>query len=203
MDNHEAHEAAWMAWGERHGRPIDHAFYSEHLYARSNDRILRTLLGETLSDHDIRRWAREKEALYREIYRSRLTEMPGLRRLLEELRAGGLKLAVASNAERLNVDFVVDGLGIRSFFGAVLAREDVRHGKPDPELFLCAAQQLGVAPGQCLILEDSATGFEAARRAGIPCVAITGHTRAAVIPDHVRDVHRDFSTVSLRDLARL
>lgn len=202
VDNHEAHEAAWMVWGERHHQRIEHEFYREHLYARSNDRILRTLLGEQLSATEIEGWAAEKEAIYRELYRPKMTEMPGLGRLLKELAAAGVRCGAASNAERINVDFVVDGLGVRDHFGVVLAREDVAHGKPDPELFLLAAQRLGFAPAACLVFEDSATGFEAARRAGMACVAITGHSRGGALPAQVRDVHRDFTTVRVRDLLR-
>lgn len=202
VDNHEAHEAAWMVWAARHGRAIDHAFYREHLYARSNDRILRTLLGEHLAAADVQAWAAEKEAIYRDLYRPKLVEMPGLSDLLDQLHTAALPCAVASNAERVNVDFVVDGLAIRGKLAVVLAREDVKTGKPDPGLFLLAAERLGREPAECLVFEDSAAGFEAARRAGMPCVAITGHSRGGVLPDHVVDAHRDFTTVRLRDLLR-
>lgn len=202
VDNHEAHEAAWMVWAARHGCTIDHVFYREHLYARSNDRILRTLLGEHLAAADLLAWAVEKEAIYRDLYRPKMAEMPGLTALLNQLNTVGLPCAVASNAERANVDFIVDGLGLRSKLTAVLAREDVKTGKPDPGLFLLAAERLGRGPAECLVFEDSAAGFEAARRAGMTCVAITGHSRGGVLPDHVVDAHRDFTTVRLRDLLR-
>ncbi len=202
VDNHEAHEAAWLVWGQRHRVTIDHAFYQEHLYARPNDRILRTLLGEQVTDVEILDWAVEKETIYRELYQPRMMEMPGLTALMHGLVAAGLERGVASNAERVNVDFVIDGLHLRPHFKVVLAREDVAHGKPDPELFLRAARALGYPPAECLVFEDSATGFEAARRAGMPCVAITGHSRLGVLPPHVVDVHRDFTTVTVRDLLR-
>lgn len=202
VDNHAAHEKAWMVWAGRHGHALDHAFYQEHLYARSNDRILRTLLGEHLSADDILAWAVEKEAIYRDLYRPQMAPMPGLLPLLEQITAAGLPCAAASNAERINVDFVVDGLGLRDKMKVVLAREDVAVGKPDPELFLLAARRLDCPPEQCLVFEDSAPGFEAAHRAGMSCVAITGHSRGGAIPAHVADTHRDFQTVRLRDLLR-
>lgn len=202
VDNHAAHEKAWLVWAGRHGHVLDHAYYREHLYARSNDRILRTLLGEHLTADDIQAWAAEKEAIYRELYRHQLAPMPGLIPLLEQLASAGLPCAAASNAERVNVDFVVDGLGLRERMKVVLAREDVRVGKPDPELFLLAARRLPCPPEQCLVFEDSAPGFEAARRAGMTCIAITGHSRGGAIPAHVVDIHRDFRAVRLRDLLR-
>jgi beta-phosphoglucomutase len=202
VDNHAAHEKAWMVWADRHGHALDHAFYQEHLYARSNDRILRTLLGEQLSADDIQAWAVEKETIYRDLYRPQMAAMPGLMPLLEQITSAGLPCAAASNAERINVDFVVDGLGLREKMKVVLAREDVAVGKPDPELFLLAARRLACPPDQCLVFEDSGPGFEAAHRAGMTCIAITGHSRGGAIPVHVADRHRDFRTVRLRDLLR-
>jgi beta-phosphoglucomutase len=202
VDNHEAHEASWMVWAARHHHTLDHAYYREHLYARSNDRILRTLLGDSITAEEIERWAAEKEAIYRDLYRPKMMEMPGLSALLNQLVAAGIACGVASNAERVNVDFVVDGLGLREKLGAVLAREDVQAGKPDPELFLLAARRLDCAPGDCLVFEDSGAGFEAAHRAGMICYAITGHSRSGAIPASVVDVHRDFTTVHVRDLVR-
>ena len=123
VDNHEAHEAAWLVWGARHEVNIDHAFYQEHLYARPNERILRTLLGEQLTDAEVERWAVEKETIYRDMYRPKMTEMPGLSALLTGLASANLACAVASNAERVNVDFVVLRLGdLRRAFRRELRR---------------------------------------------------------------------------------
>ena len=202
VDNHAAHEEAWLIWGARHAVPIDHAFYQEHLYARPNERILRTLLGEQITHLEITRWTVEKETIYRDLYRPRMMEMPGLTPLLRGFASAGVACGVASNAERVNVDFVVDSLNLRPHLKVTLAREDVTHAKPDPEIFLMAAQALNTEPARCLVFEDSATDFEAARRAGMPCIAITGHSRSGVLPPYVSDVHRDFSTVSVRDALR-
>lgn len=203
VDNHEAHEEAWFIWCERHGVRIDHALYQERLYARPNEIILRALLGEQITDQEILGWATEKETIYRELYTPRMVEMPGLSNVLALFAANGVVCGVASNAERVNVDFVVDGLNLRPHMKVALAREDVAHAKPDPELFLTAARLLDCEPERCAVFEDSPTGFEAARRAGMPCVAITGHSRGGVLPPHVCDAHRDFTTVSARDVLRL
>ena len=194
VDNHAHHEEAWMVWGERHGRPIDSAFYREHLYARSNDRILRTLLGEHLTPEQVVAHAVEKEAIYRELYAPDLQPMPGLVDLLMDLHRNRVPCGAASNAERINVDFVIDGLRLRSLFRCVLGREDVAHGKPEPDLFLKAAGLLALPPARCLVFEDSATGFEGARRAGMTVLAITGYSRGGGIPDYVAARDRDFTT---------
>ena len=203
VDNHAHHEEAWLEWGRRHGRPLDTAFYREHLYARSNDRILRTLLGEGLAPEQVTLLAAEKEGIYREIYAPHVQAMPGLLELLRDLRRGGAPCAAASNAERINVDFVVDRLALRGFFRAVLAREDVAHGKPDPELFVRAAGRMGMDPARCVVFEDSPAGFEAAARAGMTCLAITGHSRTGSVPAHVRASSADFSAWHYDRLAAL
>jgi HAD superfamily hydrolase (TIGR01509 family) len=201
VDNHAYHEESWLIWSARNNRNIDRAFYREHLYARTNDQIFRKIYGDHIAMDEIIRRAEEKEAIYREIYAPVMEPMPGLVDLLEALHRADIPCAVASNAERVNVDFVVDGLKLRGFFRAVLAREDVVKGKPEPDLFLLAAERMGLPPARCRVFEDSWAGFEAAHRAGMPCFAITGHTRAATVPPHVRAQFADFRGVTLDTLA--
>lgn len=203
VDNHAHHEEAWLLWGARNNKPIDRSFYREHLYARTNDRIFRTLYGDAISTDDIIRRAEEKEAIYREIYAPAMEPMPGLVDLLTALQRADVPCAAASNADRVNVDFVVDGLKLRGFFRAVLAREDVVHGKPEPDLFLLAAERMHVPAPRCRVFEDSWAGFEAARRAGMSVIAITGPGRNPALPDHIRARHADFRTVSVAQLAAL
>lgn len=85
---------------------------------------------------------------------------------------GRLPLAVASGGHRDLVVRTLDALGIHGIFSAVIAAEDYRRGKPDPEPFLTAAERLGVEPSLCLVFEDTATGAEAARNAGMACVLV-------------------------------
>lgn len=203
VDNHAHHEEAWLIWGSRNDKPIDRAFYREHLYARTNDRIFRTLYGDTITMEEIMRKAEDKEAIYREIYGPEMEPMPGLVDLLHDLQRAGVPCAAASNAERVNVDFVIDGLRLRGFFRAVLAREDVAHGKPEPDLFVLAAAHLGLPPSRCAVFEDSATGFEAARRAGMAVIAVTGHSRGAGVPDFVVAQESNFSTWTAERLRNL
>lgn len=201
VDNHAHHEEAWLLWGERNNKPIDRAFYRDHLYARTNERIFRTLYGDAISPEEIVRRAADKEAIYREIYGPVMQPMPGLVKLLTALKQADIPCAAASNAERVNVDFVVDGLELRPFFPVVLASEDVKHGKPEPDLPLLAARRMGIPPARCLVFEDSWAGFEAAHRADMSVVAITGHSRAAALPPYVLAQFQDFRAVTLDMIA--
>lgn len=200
VDNHAAHEEAWMVWCARHGLSIDREFYRERLYGRTNDAIFRILYGEQIPPDTIARLAAEKEAIYREIYAPLMKPTPGLIEFLRALHTEEIPCAVASNAERVNVDFVVDGLGLRPFFRALVSREDVARGKPEPDLFLAAAERIGVPPTHCWAFEDSETGFESARRAGMKIVAIVGARAGKTPPCYVEYAVPDFRHIRVVDL---
>ena len=105
-----------------------------------------------------------------------LVPSPGLVGLLDELRAAGRRLAVASGSPRRNIDLVLDRLGLAGYFHAVVAAEEVAHGKPAPDVFLEAARRLQVPPAQCAVIEDAANGIRAAHAAGMRCVGYQNPT---------------------------
>ncbi|MCS6770632.1 MAG: HAD family phosphatase [Kiritimatiellae bacterium] len=203
VDNHAYHEEAWLRWGELNNTPISREYYRERLYARTNDQILRTLFGEQIDPDEIARRAAEKEAIYREIYAPAMAPMPGLIDLLRSLRDSGIPCAAASNADRINVDFVIDGLSLRPFFHVVLSRDDVQRGKPDPEMFVLAAARMGVPPRRCLVFEDSATGFEAAARAGMLAIGVAGPGRILEPRPGIIKVVEDYRGLRPEDLREL
>ncbi len=113
-----------------------------------------------------------KEALYREIYAPHLTPARGLVELLEDLRAGGVRLAVGTSAMGANLDFVLDGLDIRRYFDVLVTSDMVARAKPDPGIYLRALSELGLTGGECLVFEDAVMGIHAASAAGIKSVAL-------------------------------
>jgi beta-phosphoglucomutase len=114
-----------------------------------------------------------KETRYRTLVRELGIELlPGVRGWLERLQAAGWRQAVASSAPRANVETLIEILGIGAFFGALVAAEDVQRGKPDPQVFLTAAERLAVPPARCVVLEDAPAGIEAAHRAGMRAIGI-------------------------------
>ena len=150
VDNARYHEAGWVELGRRHGFPITPEFYRRHIHARSNDRNIRTLLGESASEEDIRRLGDEKEQIYRDRFGAVMKEIPGLTNLLAALSAEGVACGAASNSPQANVDMVMDGLEIRRYFRAVIHRDMIRVGKPDPEMFLRACAELSIEPQRCI-----------------------------------------------------
>jgi beta-phosphoglucomutase len=101
-----------------------------------------------------------------------LTPLPGAAEWVHRLERDGWRQAVASSAPRLNVEVVVRALGLVGQFGALVAAEDVVHGKPAPDVFLAAADRLAVPPARCVVVEDAPAGIEAARRAGMRSIGV-------------------------------
>lgn len=114
----------------------------------------------------------------------------GVEDWLVALKERGVKMAVASSSTKKMVDYVVDRLNLRNYVQFVINGEMIQNSKPNPEIFLKAAEALGVAPERCAVLEDSGAGIEAAKTAGMFCVAYSGtnvhgldQSRADVIID--------------------
>jgi HAD superfamily hydrolase (TIGR01509 family) len=198
VDNARYHEAAWVELGRRHGFGITPEFYRQQIHARNNDRNIRILLGESASEADIRHLGDEKEQIYRETFRPVMAEIPGLTVVLKALTAEGVACAAASNSPKANVDMVLDGLSIRPYFRIVLDRDRVRIGKPDPEMFLWISAELSIEPRRCVVLEDSASGFLAAQRAGMVCIAIAygADLNDIRLAENLAAVHQDFTTIT-------
>jgi HAD superfamily hydrolase (TIGR01509 family) len=142
------------------------------MYGRRNDQIVRDYFGDSLSDEEVAARGRAKEALYREMIADRIEDMlvPGLREFLDRYR--GIPMAVASNAEPENVDFLLDRAGLRPYFQAVVDGHQVRNPKPHPDVYLLASELLGVPPSQCIVFEDSPSGAMAGAAAGMRVIGL-------------------------------
>ena len=160
------HCQAWAAFNRRYGLETTPGML-ERMYGRRNDQIVRDFFGEGLAEDEVAARGAAKEEIYREMLGDRMEEslVPGLRPFLELYR--GAPMALASNAEPQNVNFVLDRAGLRQYFRVVVDGHQVSHPKPHPEIYLRAAELLVIAPANCIVLEDSYTGVAAARAAGM------------------------------------
>lgn len=171
VDSNPLHREAWTAYNLRHGLKTTEDML-ERMYGRRNDQIVRDYFGDNLTAKEVADHGAAKENLYRQMAAERLEELlvPGLRNFLDLYRDA--PMAVASNAEPENVNFVLDRAGLRSHFRVVVDGSQVSHPKPHPEIYLRAADLLGIAPSNCIVLEDSATGIAAARAAGTRVIGL-------------------------------
>jgi beta-phosphoglucomutase family hydrolase len=166
VDSNPVHREAWVRFNLRYGVETTGAML-ERMYGKHNDDIVRDFFGGGLTPQEVANRGAAKEQLYREMIGGRIEEIlvPGLRRFLD--RHSPAPMAVASNAEPENVKFVLDRARLGGYFRVVLDGHQVSRPKPDPEIYLRAAELLGVAAPNCIVLEDSHSGVRAARAAGM------------------------------------
>jgi beta-phosphoglucomutase len=176
IDSGELHYEAWEEVLLGLGRAYNRTVFADS-FGKRNDTILRELLHVEGSDDEIRRIGDLKEERYRERVRARgVPLLPGAASWLHRLKQEGWRQALATSAPLPNVDATLEPLGLRTFFDAVVSADEVGRGKPDPLVFLTAAERLGLPPARCVVVEDAPAGLEGARRGGMASIGVlSGH----------------------------
>lgn len=167
VDNADMHFRAFDIFCRRYGVDDWQQKFTS-AFGMGNDDIMRLLLPAPLVEtRGTQSLSDEKEAIYREIYAPTIEPVKGLRELLAHLKALGVRCAVGSSGCRENVRFVLEKCDIAAYFDAQVNGDRVSRCKPDPEIYLTAAAELGVRPQECVVFEDAVAGIEAAVRAGV------------------------------------
>jgi beta-phosphoglucomutase family hydrolase len=172
IDSSPHHEKSWERLAAETGfiLPPDHF---KKGFGMKNTFIIPELLKWAEAPEDVHRLSLRKEELYRElVVEHGIAPLPGVTQWLDELRRYGIPCAIGSSTERRNIDTILNVLGIGHYFSAVVSADDVSHGKPDPEVFLTAAQRIGCDPAYCVVFEDALVGIEAAHRGGMKAVGV-------------------------------
>lgn len=172
IDSSRQHEESWDRLALEIKKPLPEGHFKAG-FGRKNEFIIPNILHWTDDPAEIRRLSLRKEELYREIVIEKgLEPLPGVRTWLDRLAAAGIPCAIGSSTHRKNIEVSLDVLGFRSFFKDIVSAEDVSHGKPDPEVFLKAAEKLLIEPSRCVVFEDAHVGIEAAHRARMRVIAV-------------------------------
>jgi beta-phosphoglucomutase family hydrolase len=166
------HEISWDRLAKECGKTLPENHFKRG-FGMKNEVIIPELLRWTTVPTEIRLLSLRKEAIYREVVREQgITALPGVESWLRTLRDGKIPCAIASSTHRENITTTLDVLGLEPFFSAIVTSEDVKRGKPDPEVFRTAAQRLGVEPIDAVVFEDALVGIAAAKAAGMRVVAV-------------------------------
>ena len=196
------HKKAFKIFLDKHDISISDHDLKEHVYGRTNEEIFPYIFGDKYTQEKGKEWADEKEAMFRDLYKEDVEPVRGLLDFLDELQRRKIKTAVGTSAPVENMDFIMDSLDLRHYFDAFLHSAHVSKGKPDPEIYLKAAEELDVKPEFCVVFEDSIAGVKAGLNAGMKVVAVaTTHTADEFDGAHL--VIDDFEGFSVEKLSSL
>jgi len=172
IDSSAAHEESWERLARETGKALPAGHFKKG-FGRKNQYIIPEILAWSKDAGEINRLSLRKETLYREIVKERgIRPLPGVKTWLQKLNEAGIPCVIGSSTIRMNIDTVLEIIGLSACFADIVSGDDVVHGKPDPEVFLIGARRIGRLPEFCVVFEDAHVGIEAAHRAGMKAVAV-------------------------------
>jgi beta-phosphoglucomutase len=204
VDSYDTHLRSWRNSIGQHGLQISEADFGR-TFGRTSRQIIQQLWPGRFDDEQVAELDRLKEAEYRRLLETGFPEMEGASELIQALHDAGFRLAVGSSGPLENVELIRRNLRAGRLFSAIVHGGMVQRGKPDPQVFLTAADQLGLPPARCAVVEDAPVGLEAARRAGMLAIALTGTApRESLHPHahHITDSLHDLTPELIRNLLR-
>jgi beta-phosphoglucomutase len=193
-------QAFKVFFAKRNLNPTEEDF-AQHMYGKSNKYIFSHFFGREIVGDEFTKLEEEKEGLFREIYKETITPIYGFLPFLHALKGAGFKTGVATSAPFANLQLIMSELGFETKMESILASENVSRHKPDPEVYLTSASNLGVSPSHCVVFEDSYSGVSAALHAGMRVVGVlSSHAKEELPPcNHYISDYREL-TPSLIEL---
>lgn len=173
VDSGPAHLKSWQVLAREIGAGDIPAERFTAVFGRTSADIITAVFGSR-PPYEIKCLDDRKEAIYRELIRGRVPVMPGAVDAVRRLHAAGMRIAVGSSGPPENIELVCAEMGLHPYLSGIVTGRDVQRGKPDPQVFELAAERLHIELSRCVVIEDAPAGVEAAHRAGMTCIALTG-----------------------------
>ena len=197
-DSYSFHFAAWQEIFAKRGIKFTKEDFTK-LFGTRNDFIIGSIMSRELPERDVKIMVQEKEEKFRRKATGNIKPFPGAVRLLNAIKKGNFKLGLVSSTPKENIDLVLSELNLEGMFDSIIFGQEVSESKPSPQIYLLAARELEVTPNDCLVIEDSPLGVEAAKTAGMKCLAIANtHPRQKLQEaDKVIDSLEDVDLITL------
>ena len=196
VDNHIWHFRAWVEFGKRHGLEITQESFNRY-FGSTNQVVLNALFGDKITDTDIETLGKQKEEIYRALYKPYIEPVKGLKDFLQYAAGAGIPMAVATSAPAENVKFTLEATGLEHYFSAVTDASSVTFSKPHPQVYLVTAGKLGVKPSDCIVFEDSVTGIQSAKAAGMVVVGVATTHPSKELSSFCNEIIMNFETGNL------
>lgn len=191
VDNAVWHLEAFAEFGKRHGLVQTKEEYTKY-FGNTNQTIMNSLFNTQLPFDKLDALAKEKEIIYRELYRPFIKPVEGLPVFLKNAADLAIPIALATSAPLENVDFTLDSTGLRKYFSIISDASMVKNGKPDPEIYLLTAAKLGVQPSDCIVFEDSIAGIQSACSAGMRVIGVATTHKPEELLMYVNEIIMNF-----------
>jgi HAD superfamily hydrolase (TIGR01509 family) len=200
VDNFDIHTQAWEVFCKRHQLNIATEDLRDFAFGRTNREILTHYFAKPLSDFDIDTMGKEKEVIYREIYAGKVELVKGLPAFLQQLHDNKIPTVIATSASIRNVNFILQQTQSEKYFSMITDASMVSRGKPDPEIYIKAAQRLQLPTEQCVVFEDSFAGIASALAANTNVVGVATTHKAEKLQG-CRKVIESFDDISVKELS--
>jgi beta-phosphoglucomutase family hydrolase len=200
-DTGPIHFESWVKMANEIGKKFTKKLF-DLTFGQQSIPITRKLVGPKVEQRLVEKWANLKEQYYREMVKDKLEPLTGVLKLIKDLKKNNFKLAVGSSGPPENVELLLTVLNLKHYFDVIITAVDVKKGKPEPDVFLIAAQNLKLEPKNCIVIEDAPVGIKAARRAGMPVIALrTTHCNVDLLDADL--IVNDLRSVNIDDIIRL
>lgn len=173
VDDERIHQESWRQFCQRHNFHITEDEFKHNVFGRTETETFQYLFHREIPPEEMQKYLTERVTIAMDIFRPKLAPTQGIVGFIQSLHKDGIPLAIATSARKPYTSFILDGLDLRKYFSAVVTAEDIIKGKPDPEIYLKAAEELHIAPALCIAVEDSLSGIKAAKAAGMKVIGIT------------------------------
>jgi len=201
-DTGPIHFESWAKMAREDAKVEFSREFFEVTFGQQSIPITRKLVGTDVDQALVEKWADLKERYYREMVKDKLEPLPGAIELIKSLKKHDFKLAVGSSGPLENVELLLTSLNIKQYFDVIITAEDVKNGKPAPDVFLIAAEQLQLKSEDCIVIEDAPVGIEAAKRANMKSIALTT-THAKEELNNANLIAKDLSDININDILKL
>lgn len=178
IDDERIHQQSWKVYCKNHDFHITEEEFKKKVFGRTEKETFEYLYKRIITKKELEEFSNERVDTAIEIFKPLMKMTLGLKKLFRELSENNIPMAIATSSRPRYVNFIMESFNIRSLFKAILTAEDIVKGKPDPEIYQKSAEKLAVSPRECVVIEDTLSGINSAKAAGMKVIGIaTTHSK--------------------------
>lgn len=193
----------WKKTFSKFNKNLTKEFHLRFVSGRKAKETIKKHLNQNITEEDLTKELQEQLTFTINNYKKYVKPVKGIEAFLKKLKNDHIPLALATSSRKETSDYAIDMLNIRDFFSVIITGDDLESLKPNPEIYIHIAKKLGIKPKDCVVFEDSISGVEAAKKAGMKIVLVmTSHTEDQ-IPTKVDLAISDFTQIKIQDIKKL